>query len=110
MKPPVSTFAIALIICTFTAAVAQPRSDPMTVDARSQAEARRIVASREFQRAARSKDIPRMNRLLRGTGAVATNPVALFFCRLPAIPVYRNGQWYCEGGGISLEVEPFMYQ
>ncbi|HEX9964365.1 MAG TPA: hypothetical protein VGB04_05210 [Allosphingosinicella sp.] len=114
MKPLVSTFAIALFVCASTAAAAQPAarpksSAPTALDATSQAKVRRIVEGREFQIAARSRNIAQMNDLLKSTGAVAANPVAIFFCRLPAVPVYRNGQWYCEGGGISLKVEPYMY-
>lgn len=115
MKLFVSAFTIALIIGASTAAVARPApprvsSDPTVLDAKSEAKARRIVEGREFQNAARSKDIARMNELLRGTGAVAANPVALFFCRPPASPVFVNGAWYCTGGGVSIKVHPFMYQ
>lgn len=104
MKPLVSTFATALIVCASTAAVARPAAPP-----KSQAAAQRIVASPEFQSAVRSKDIARMNELLKGTGAVADNPVALFFCRPPAVPKYANGQWYCVDKGGWVKVHPFMY-
>ena len=110
MKPLVSTFALALFICASTAAVARPAapsksSNPTALDAKSQAEARRIVEGREFQTAARSRDIARMNNLLKGTGVVAANPVALFFCRPPEIANYKNGAWHCG----ARKVEPFMY-
>ena len=110
MKPLISTFALALIICASTAAVAQPpapakSSNPTTRDATSQAKARRIVEGREFQTAVRSKDIARMNDLLKGTGVVVATPVALFYCRPPDAAFYRNGAWYCA----SNRVQPFMY-
>jgi hypothetical protein len=46
-----------------------------------------------------------MNDLLKGTGVVVANPVALFYCKPPSVAVYRNGAWYCG----ARKVEPFMY-
>ena len=114
MKPLISTFAVALIICASTAAVAQPpappmSSDPTALNAKSQAEIRRIVDGRAFRIAARSRNIARMNNLLKGTGVVVANPVALFYCRPPHQAIFKNGAWYCEGGGTSVKVHPFMY-
>jgi hypothetical protein len=101
-----STFAIALFVCASTAAAAPAKSsNPKAQAAKAQAEARRIVAGQEFRAAARSRDIARMNALLKGTGVVASEPVALFYCLPPEFANYTNGQWYC-GGRV---VEPFMY-
>jgi hypothetical protein len=105
MKPLVSTFAFALIVCASTPAVAQTPAPSKSSVAKSQAEARRIVEGQEFQTAVRSKDIARMNDLLKGTGVVVANPVALFYCKPPSVAVYRNGAWYCG----AKKVEPFMY-
>ena len=69
----------------------------------------RIVASPEFQLAIRSKNFRKMKQLLAGTGAFPTTPVALFYCRPPAVANYINGSWYCSGLGIDDPVRPFMY-
>jgi hypothetical protein len=69
----------------------------------------RIAQGSEFKRAARSKNLTKINQLLQGTGAIAVIPVAIFYCKSPTTPKWINGKWYCVGGGISVPVEPYMY-
>jgi hypothetical protein len=69
----------------------------------------RITQGSEFKRAAQSKNLTKINQLLKGTGAIAVIPVAIFFCKPPFTPVITNAGGYCVSGSTKIEVTPYMY-